>query len=210
MTTGRRAFSLLEVMVVVAILGILTAIAAPNLLVEVQKARLAGAAESVASFIARAQNDAQVSRRCVRVFAVGTRTLVAERLNVFDCDNDPSTARRIDPTVASLFVNVGQLRLESDKLEVFMNGTNGSVVPSDCAAASPPGFGANELRFRPNGRVFTQDQDFTDDDGILSVRHTSLPAAQQFVRILVNGNGLICVFPRGQVPVAVGGDFSCP
>lgn len=204
-----RAFSLIEVMVVVSILGVLAALAAPSLLIEVQKATLTSTSDSVASFIVRAQNEAMVSRRCVRVrVTAGGRELVADRLNTFDCDNDPASASKIDGT-ANVFVPVAKLKLESSALVVTFDGTDGSVVPDECDPA--PGGAGNEIRFRPNGRVFSSDNVLTDDDGVLTVRHTTMPAGgdQNRQLVLVNGHGLICVLKRGEALTGAP-DFDCP
>src|SRR3990172_9997317 len=63
-----RAFTLLEMMVVVAILGVFFALAVPVLTPEVHKAQLDGASDVVASFVARARSQAMESKRCTRVF----------------------------------------------------------------------------------------------------------------------------------------------
>lgn len=204
-----RGFSLIEVMVVVAILGILAAMAAPDLLIEVQKATLTSASDSVASFIGRAQNEAMVSRRCVRVRVTGTRQLTADRLNTFDCDNAPGSASKIDGTT-NVFVPVAVLNLESPALRVTFDGSVGSQVPDECDPA--PGGSGNEIRFRPNGRVFSGDAVLTDDDAVLTVSHTKIPTTgnqhRQFV--LVNGHGLMCVYKRGQALLGTAPDFNCP
>jgi type IV fimbrial biogenesis protein FimT len=212
--TKARGFSLIEVMVVVAILGVLAALAAPNLLLEVQKASLDGAAEEVATFIARAQNEAMVSRRCVRVTFSST-TATAERFETFDCDNTPGTAPFIGASATSI---IGTDKLASAKLQIIFDGTNGSVVPNECGrTTTAPGStaGTKEIRFRPNGRIFSNNGTATspnvnDDDAIVVVRHNGMAAANNNTRlILVNGNGLICTLDRG-ASAGAGPDFNCP
>src|SRR5687767_3634267 len=77
----RRAFSLIETMIVSSIIMVLAAIAVPQLLPEVQKAHLDGAAEATAAFLARARNEAMLSKRCVRVWVDSTnpRRIVSEK-----------------------------------------------------------------------------------------------------------------------------------
>lgn len=205
-----RGFSLIEVMVVVAILGVMAALAAPVLLFEVQKANLQASSDTIAAFIVRAQNEAMVSRRCVRVRVTGPRQLTAERLNTFDCDNDPVTASKIDGS-ASVFLPVGVLNLESKNISVIFDNTGGSQVPDECdpAPGTASGF---ELRFRPNGRVFSNDGVATDDDAVFVVTHAGILQAGNANRqkILVNGNGLLCVLKRGIDPAGTAPNFDCP
>lgn len=216
----QRAFSLIEVMVVVAIVGILAALAAPSLLGEVQKAKLQASTDTVAAFLLRAQNEAMVSRRCVRVRVTAPQSLVADRLDTFDCDNDPVSASRIStsaaPAAGNLFVPVATLNLDTRSVAVTFDGTLGSRVPDESKAATPaPGGTGNEIRFRPNGRVFSSDTNLNDDDAILVLRHATLAVGglgnQQ--KILVNGHGLLCVLKRGiDPPAAASGapNFDCP
>jgi len=55
---GRRGFSLLELLVVVAIIGFLAAMVAPNVIAQVRENRVAQAAESVREVIVEARNFA--------------------------------------------------------------------------------------------------------------------------------------------------------
>jgi prepilin-type N-terminal cleavage/methylation domain-containing protein len=218
-----RAFSLVEAMVVVALIGVIAALAVPRLLPEVQKATLEGGAENVASFIARARAEAVRSKRCVRVFIPSTATfnVVAERLNNFDCDVAPQTLPGgigIDGT-ANVWLEFARLRLDSDRLVVSL-----SQVPSSCnpapgsSAGTPVGFTGAEIRFRPNGRIFSNDNGavparFRNDDAVLTVTHSALGGAGNTKKVLVDGNGLVCVFPRGADPPAGAGglpNMVCP
>lgn len=218
-----RAFSLIEVMVVVAIVGIVAALAVPSLLPEVQKATLEGGAENVASFLGRARAEAMKSKRCVRVWVPSSATsqVVAERLNNFDCDNAPTAAPFIDGT-SNVWLEFARLRLDSKKLLVAL-----TQVPPSCNPApgsvlgAPAGFTAQEIRFRPNGRVFSNDTipmgvngptQLRNDDAVVTVTHAQLSAGAT-KKVLVNGNGLICVFPRGANPPpgpGGGSNLSCP
>lgn len=210
----RRGFSLIEVMVVVAMLGVLAALAAPNLLFEAKKAQLTGTAEELAAFIMRAQTEAMTAKRCVRVTFPNAKTAVAERLNVFDCDNAPLTAPHIDGTAigaTGLWLPIARMNVAHGAISLLYDNTAGQVC-SDCASTLPGGTGVDEIRFRPNGRIFTVDNDFTDDDAIVVVRSNQMPGVgtgnQQ--KVLVDGNGLLCVLARGVEPAGTAPNFSCP
>ncbi len=216
-----RAFTLLEALVTVAIIGIIAAIALPNMLPEVQKATLEGGAENVASFIARVRSEAMTAKRCVRVWVPSTALseVVAERLNNFDCDNTPTAlpggaGLGIDGTGA-VWIEFARLRLDSKRLTVGItqapNSSRAASLAPGSAVGTPAGFTGDEIRFRPNGRVFSNDALFTNDDGIVTVTHGSL-ASGGAKKILVDGNGLICTMPRGATPPVDGAapNFKCP
>src|SRR5690349_17458707 len=89
--------TLLEAMVVVAILGVLAALATPSMVLQVHRSRLEVTAEAVSGFIHAARTEAMSAKRCVRVVVSNdSKALRMERLNTFDCDVDPLSAPRID------------------------------------------------------------------------------------------------------------------
>jgi type II secretion system protein H len=79
--------TLLEMMVVVAMLGILAAIAVPNVQPAVRRAKLRAAAEEIAGFLDDARHRATSQGRCFRVRVVGSNTLLMERRSSVDCVN---------------------------------------------------------------------------------------------------------------------------
>lgn len=173
------AFSLLETMVVVAILSVVAAVALPDLLPVVKTHRLAGALHSTAGFVARARQEAMSRRRCVRVRLDDSRTLVMEMLNSYDCDAPDNTVR-IDPT-SSLYVELAKLRHEGDLSIAF------SRVPTAQPAGEPA-----QLRFRPSGRLWAIDGTGlvapAADSGVFVVTTTGQPARG----VIVESQGLIC------------------
>lgn len=82
-----RGVTLLEMMVVVAMLGILAALAVPNVQPAVRRAKLRGAAEEIAGFLDDARHRATSQGRCFRVRVVGSNTLLMERRSSVDCVN---------------------------------------------------------------------------------------------------------------------------
>jgi prepilin-type N-terminal cleavage/methylation domain-containing protein len=217
-----RGFSLVEAMVVVALLAILASIAVPFLLPEVKKAQLDGAAESVIGFVHAARADALNQHRCVRVRILANQPprLVEELLNTFDCDGatgfnpadaqNPANAPRVDAS-KPLWIQVRTLDLQGPLLRVDF-----APAPSDSdaggeAAGSVAGDGP-ELRFRPTGRIYSRNLFVDDDDAILRLSHASLPASDGHKSVLVEAQGLMCVFPRGVTPTPGGNpnQLECP
>lgn len=219
---GEQAFTLVEVMVVVAIIAVISALAVPQLLPEVQKAHLDGASEATASFLARARNEAMLSKRCVRVWVDGggaSKRIVSEKLNTFDCDTTPATfppgfnGRGLDGST-NVWAPLGDLRLDARGISVTLvtapSDTAACATTTGSVAGTPAGFTCPQVIFRPNGRTWTTNDD-PDDDAVFRVAHSGLPA-NETKNILVNANGLVCVYARSEalLPGATAGDFRCP
>lgn len=191
-----RAFSLLETMIVVAMLGVIATLAVPNLQPMLKSEGLVAAGASVAGFVTQARVRAMTDRRCVRVridSATNPAVLVAEKLNAFDCEN-PS-APLIEST-APLWTEVARLRLEQETLVLSL-----APAPSDT-----PG----ELRFRPSGRLFSADDDLNDDDAIVQVRQPALPPSLNLIRVVVDAPGPVCALPPGAAASGAGNSLGCP
>jgi prepilin-type N-terminal cleavage/methylation domain-containing protein len=235
MRHSARGFSLIEAMVVVALLGIIAAIAVPNFLPELRKANVENSAESVAAFIGRARLEAMTSKRCVRVWIDSTnpRRMVAERLNTFDCDQTanvfpPGMSNGLDGSGLFWVPLVGgDLRLENPGITINMT-TSPAKPPASTASCqtvklasvsgTPAGHPCTEIVFRPNGRVWHQNTFIAvtgtnptadANDAVLKIAH--LQDAALFRLVLVNSNGLICALERGESLTAdPNGDFRCP
>lgn len=198
-----RAFSLIEMMLVVAILAVIAALAVPAMGPFVDAAKLEGSAEAVASLVARAQEEAMSAKRCTRVRLADDQTVVAERLNSYDCDVDPTTKIvAADPQ----WIELDRLVLDSDLLEIEFD-----PAPTETTAAALGGTEPDQLRFRPSGRLFSSDTVVTDDDGVLKLTHTAMAAGlADTKKILVEAQGLICVLDRGVDPGGTAPNFTCP
>jgi prepilin-type N-terminal cleavage/methylation domain-containing protein len=201
-----RAFSLIETMIVVAIFGIISALAVPILFVEIHKAQLNGATEGVANFLARARSEAMRSKRCVDVKLNALVTpvrLEAFRVNSFNCDQGP--------TPGAPFIEPGP-GLIVPPLDKYVPDSKNITIAFQFSPTTP---GAGIIRFRPTGRVLSNDAlantpVLNNDDGILSVTHSKLTGAGAVRRVLVEGNGLICAFDRGVTVPGVAPNFNCP
>jgi prepilin-type N-terminal cleavage/methylation domain-containing protein len=202
-----RAFSLIEMMLVVAILAVLAALAVPAMGPTVDVAKLEGGAEIVAAFLTRAQAEAMASKRCVRVRLDATQpgTLVAERLNSFDCDTpDVSAPGMLIDASAGLWVELARAKLDASILTIAFD-----PVPSETSAAALGGGEPDQLRFRPSGRLFSSDATLTDDDGVLKITHAGIAGPARTKKILVEAQGLICVLDRGTDPTGSGNNLGC-
>lgn len=185
-----KAFSLLEVMVTMAILSIIAALAVPNMLPEVQKAQLTTSVDAVAAFIGAARDEAMLQRRCTRVRLDPpdgpSDVLVIETANALSCEDvlegRPLAGQRVEP-LQPPWVESRRLKLESPRLEATFT-------------AEVPVLEIPQLRFRPTGRVWTQDTFIDDDSVAITLLH---PALGQRRHVVVRPNGFICTPPPGTI-----------
>ncbi len=203
-----RGFSLIEMMLVIAILAVLAALAVPAMSPRIDEAELSGTADGVAALLWRAQAEAMATKRCVRVRIEGTE-IVAERLNAYDCDVSPATAPLID-TTAARWIEVARFRLDGSLMTATFDPVPAGTSASSTGANNDEG--VDQIRFRPSGRLFSRDDDPENDDGVIKITHTRM--AENFVhnskKILVEAQGLVCVLPRGVDPTGSGNNLSCP
>jgi prepilin-type N-terminal cleavage/methylation domain-containing protein len=207
-----HAFSLIEVMVVVSILAIIAALAAPTLGPMKHAIELDGVSQQVGAFLGRARAEAMAQRRCVRVTIPGTQppaVMVAELLNTYDCDDTPATAARANGatplSAANLWLEIARLRIDRTNIRITFD-----PAPPETATGAPGSAGTNpELRFRPTGRLFAAPTVANPGDGVVRVSHQLLPAASSFKEILIQRQGSICTQLRG-VDLTGGPTWSCP
>jgi hypothetical protein len=110
-------------------------------------------------------------------------------LNAYDCENPTGPKIIADAPLWQVFA---RSRLEKSSLVMALD-----PAPSDTA---------DEVRFRPNGRVFSADADLSDDDAIIAI--TSVTDAIK-AHVLVDAATLVCVFPAGKTPPGTGNNRSC-
>lgn len=199
-----KAFSLIEMMLVIGIVAVLAAVSVSTMGTSVDTAKLEGNAEALGSFLAQAQAEAMASKRCVKVRFSGS-DLVAERLNSFDCDA-PATAPLID-TSAPLWVPFATFKVDNSVIDLAFD-----PVPSETTASALGGTEQDQLRFRPSGRLFSSDNLLNDDDGVIKLTHTGMPSSGtgRTKKVLVEAQGLICDINRGTDPLGSGTNLGCP
>ncbi len=205
MTRGHpraRGFTLLELMVTLAIAGILVGLVAPSQAPAALESQLSKEAENVASLLAFAQTVAMTERRCVRVVRSTARRLVVERLNALDCDGDPAGLPTADGS-ASTWTQVSALDVGSPDVAVTWHH-----IPTETGAGFVAGEPA-QLRYRPSGRLFSSDDVLTDDDGVFQLEHARLPAARRTRWVLAEGHGPVCVTAPAVPPSGAAPDFTC-
>ncbi len=203
---GARGVSLLELMIVVAILGIATALAVPNLMPTIAGHRLYAQNLAVSGFVDQARRRAVAEGRCVRIRKVGI-SLFAEKRASSDCVNfDRDTA----------WTTMGQLTQENGN--VFSLTFNTDMTISHALTAPPGPFLAGEtaadfaIVFRPNGRLYGDgDLDFGDDGARILLTHLQ---AKERRAVVVTPAGRICARNYGIVTnipqVDAAGALGCP
>jgi Tfp pilus assembly protein FimT len=180
-----------EVMVVVAIVGVIAALAAPNLVPMAKMNRLYGMGETVAAFLDATRRRAVGDSRCYRVIAAGAGTLSAQRRTVGDCVN-------LDDTN---WVEVQTLVREASSMSFALDSLTQATVPA-----------ANfHIVFRPNGRLVGDgdiDSSNADDGARVALSDTEVPLSVR--AIVITANGRICHFGAGVPLAALASPVNCP
>jgi prepilin-type N-terminal cleavage/methylation domain-containing protein len=217
------AFTLLEVMIVVAILGILAALATPNLINVIHSAELGATTDNVMGFLTEARTLAFADRRCVQVVASDKvagvqQQLLARVLNTHDCDGDAggfqtqplTSAPRLQG--AALWQVNDRLILDNPRVRVLFGTSNADGVVN--AGSHPPFLKSatggcsdlpasitvadcRELRYRPSGRVWQDVYDPTTPNAAnvtVELFHTISKQKKTFV---IGSNGFIITPPTG-------------
>lgn len=171
-----RGTSMIEMLLVVSILGIITALAAPNLQPAVAGHRLYAATIEVGALLDQARRRAVSEGRCYRVRIDSIGRLAIEGRGSSDCVNLDRDSWR--PSVYENVMAPG-----------ITYTIEGLTVP-----ASPTKIGLeaadHTIIFRPNGRLYGDGDSVTSDDGarILLQNATAIETRS----VIVEAIGRIC------------------
>jgi prepilin-type N-terminal cleavage/methylation domain-containing protein len=217
------AFTLLEVMIVVAILGILASLATPNLIGVIHTAELGATTDNVMGFLTEARTLAFADRRCVQVVASDKapgvqQQLLARVINTHDCDGDAGGFQTQSVTSAprlqgaQLWRVTDKLILDNPRVRVLFGTSNAAGVvdagshPSflkgaaggcDDLPASVTVADCRELRYRPSGRVWQDVYDAAVPNAAnvtVEIFHTISKQKKTFI---IGANGFIITPPTG-------------
>jgi type II secretory pathway pseudopilin PulG len=192
-----RGFSLIESLVLAAVLAALVAIAAPSLAPVLWQAQLRQAGEELAAVVHEARREALTSGRCVRLRTGGERQVVVERLNSYDCLGNPQRAARAGDGPLWEVLPSRSLRLPPPvkvRLEV------GRTPALTRRGAPPPATGQAELRLLPDGTLLTEEPGAWG----FELQHARL-ATEQRLHVVLEVAGVECVV-AGRLPP----DEGCP
>lgn len=184
-TAAPRGVTLIEMLVVVAILGVIAALATPSLLPLARRGKLKAATEEVAAFLDDARARASSQGRCFRVRVVAG-SLVLERRSSVDCVN-----------------------LAADGWEAPTR-TKGLAGVTLTVESIPAALAADErLIFRPNSRLRG---DGTRTATTFGSRIVVDPGGGQPERgvVVVTRHGRVCAAMMLSPPVALTAPVSCP
>ncbi len=167
-----RGFTLLEMMVVVSVLGLLAAIAVPDLTPAIHNARLRASVDEVRNFAERARRNARAEGRCYRVRVEGDSALVMDRRTHADCFTDA--------LLDTGWSEVMRAQVMGPGFKYFME-----TVPAD----APPA--ARAIIFRPNGRLRGDgDLDVEDDGGRIYIESEQM--GNVGMDVVITSFGRIC------------------
>lgn len=196
-----RAFSLIEMMAVVAALGILLTIGMASIAPSLDRIALGGETDAVIAFIQRARAEAIMQRRCVQVFvptpAAGARQeLLMRTLNSHDCDGLTASNKSMASAphiVASgpLWIDTAKLAVESKAVKVVLTRGLDNAEGALCPRNVKP---CREIRFRPTGRLWSADANLTNDDVTVALTHSRIT---QPTIVGIAGNGAFSSLPPG-------------
>ena len=188
-----HGFTLIEMMIVVSIVGVIAAIAVPNLAPVLDRSRMFAKAEEVAALLDRARLLAYNEGRCHRVRMNGSN-LELQRLSHADCWTTGSLAdANWETALATLQPSLSGLTFDID------------VVPTSGAEVV-----SGSIIFRPNGRLRgDRDLDTTDDGARVVIEYTKVAPLEAEIRVASHGR--VCVAKHaGGAPATLSTPVTCP
>lgn len=184
MARGVRGMTLIEMLVVVAVLGILAAIATPNLAPLARRGKLRATTEEVAAFLDDARMRAATQGRCFRVRVIGD-ALAVERRDSVDCVNLAADGWE------------GAARLKQ-------------IAGVTLAVESVPSVPADEqLVFRPNSRL-RGDGTRTATEYGARIIISSVGGGPERGVVVVTRHGRVCSGLSLSAPAALAAPVRCP
>lgn len=175
-----RGTSLIEMLVVVSLLGIISALAVPNIAPTAASYRLHAQTAELAAVIDQARRRAVSEGRCYRVRLSGG-SIVVEGRNSSDCVN---------------------LNLDGWNTRSAIMGRDGTTVFTVQSLTDASGVTAADHRivFRPNGTLWGDgDLTVTDDGARILLTNTSAPEQRA---VIIQATGRVCTRNHnGSAPV---------
>ena len=202
----QRGFTLIEVMLVIAIVGVISAVAVVNLGPLQSHTELGGSTEQVLGMVHRTRLQAMVNRRCTQLLLLDkqpgqAQRIVARELNSFDCEGtnggfqnqSMATAPKID-NAKPLWVEIDRAIFDNPRTEVAFVNHPASLTNADGADLPSTVTTGKELRFRPTGRIWSPDPTLTNDNVTLEITHNKITLKKSMT---LAGNGVIQTLPTG-------------
>jgi prepilin-type N-terminal cleavage/methylation domain-containing protein len=172
-----KGVTLLEMMVVVAIIGIVAAIAVPNLNPVIQEMRLGAAASETAALVDRARRLALNEGRCHMLIMSGNNIVIR---------------RRDTPNCGHTGFGASNGNVDLDATNGWEAGDSGKLIPPDGISfeIEETSGVADTIIFRTSGRVVGDgDMRIDEDGGRILIFYPSL---NKHMEVLVTSNGRTC------------------
>lgn len=177
-----KGFTLVELMVVVAILSIMAAMSVPSLMRLSAKQAVSSAGAQLTSVLARARIDAMMRGRCVCVMvnqnggSAAEKFITLRRKSGFDCDS--ATKSACDGVGWEAFGTGPQTEPPTlvDQANIRIGAVEAGPLPTTSMASNVgPGTRVDVL-FRPTGRLWSTSGNYKTARVVLRVQHTTGPA----------------------------------